>query len=139
MTSSPDGLPALTAATTAELDWREDDSGISPHSRAFDDVYFSRHDGRAETEHVFIRHNHLPERLASWQEARPFTIGETGFGTGLNMLCAWACFDEHAQAEARLHLVSTEKHPLTREALERAWRSFPSGVCDGLPVVESAF
>ena len=39
------------------------------------------------------RGNRLPERFAAWQERRPFVIGETGVGTGLNMLCAWACFD----------------------------------------------
>ncbi|OLO04603.1 bifunctional tRNA (5-methylaminomethyl-2-thiouridine)(34)-methyltransferase MnmD/FAD-dependent 5-carboxymethylaminomethyl-2-thiouridine(34) oxidoreductase MnmC [Salinicola socius] len=110
----------------AELDWRVDDGDVeAPFSTAYDDVYFSRQDGREETRFVFIDNNDLPRRLADWHEPRPFTIGETGFGTGLNMLCAWACFDEYAPAGARLHLVSTEKHPLTRDALERAWRSWP--------------
>ncbi|TDX29866.1 tRNA 5-methylaminomethyl-2-thiouridine biosynthesis bifunctional protein [Modicisalibacter xianhensis] len=118
-------LPPLTALECATLDWREDATGEAPHSTRYEDVYFSRHDGRAETEHVFIRHNHLPERLAAWQTARPFTIGETGFGTGLNMLCAWSCFERHAPASARLHLVSTEKHPLTRDDLERALAAWP--------------
>lgn len=110
----------------AELDWRVDDGDVeAPFSTAYDDVYFSRQDGREETRFVFIDNNDLPRRLAAWRARRPFTIGETGFGTGLNMLCAWACFDEHAPADARLHLVSTEKHPLTRESLERAWHSWP--------------
>ncbi|WP_110657096.1 bifunctional tRNA (5-methylaminomethyl-2-thiouridine)(34)-methyltransferase MnmD/FAD-dependent 5-carboxymethylaminomethyl-2-thiouridine(34) oxidoreductase MnmC [Salinicola halimionae] len=110
----------------AQLDWRADDSDLdTPFSTDYDDVYFSRQDGRDESRFVFIDNNDLPQRFADWHHQRPFTIGETGFGTGLNMLCAWACFEEHAAAEARLHLVSTEKHPLTREALERAWRSWP--------------
>jgi len=110
----------------AELDWRVDDGNVEvPFSTAYDDVYFSRQDGREETRFVFIDNNDLPRRFADWHDSRPFTIGETGFGTGLNMLCAWACFDENAPVEARLHLVSTEKHPLTREALEQAWRSWP--------------
>ncbi|KJZ17687.1 FAD-dependent cmnm(5)s(2)U34 oxidoreductase [Halomonas sp. S2151] len=125
MTSSPDGLPALTAATTAELDWREDDSGISPHSRAFDDVYFSRHDGRAETEHVFIAANRLPQRFAAWHEQRPFVIGETGFGTGLNVLCAWHSFEALAPPGARLHIVSTERYPMSAEDLIRALAGQP--------------
>lgn len=53
-------------------------------------------------------------------------IGETGFGTGLNMLCAWVCFEQHAPANARLHLLSTEKFPLAREALEQALSAWPS-------------
>ncbi|GHA98979.1 bifunctional tRNA (5-methylaminomethyl-2-thiouridine)(34)-methyltransferase MnmD/FAD-dependent 5-carboxymethylaminomethyl-2-thiouridine(34) oxidoreductase MnmC [Modicisalibacter luteus] len=122
---SPYPLPPLAALECATLDWREDATGEAPHSTRYEDVYFSRHDGRAETEHVFIQHNHLPERFAAWQASRPFVIGETGFGTGLNMLCAWACFERHAPASARLHLVSTEKHPLTRDDLERALAVWP--------------
>ncbi|MDR5900771.1 bifunctional tRNA (5-methylaminomethyl-2-thiouridine)(34)-methyltransferase MnmD/FAD-dependent 5-carboxymethylaminomethyl-2-thiouridine(34) oxidoreductase MnmC [Halomonas icarae] len=126
MTAAPDGLPPLAALDNACLDWRNDASGeAAPHSSAFDDVYFSRHDGRAETEHVFVAGNRLTERFREWQEPRPFVIGETGFGTGLNMLCAWACFDAHAAPEARLHLVSTEKFPLDRADLARALAAWP--------------
>ncbi|MDR5866765.1 bifunctional tRNA (5-methylaminomethyl-2-thiouridine)(34)-methyltransferase MnmD/FAD-dependent 5-carboxymethylaminomethyl-2-thiouridine(34) oxidoreductase MnmC [Halomonas koreensis] len=110
----------------ARLDWRPDAAGESaPHSTAFDDVYFSRHDGRAETEHVFLAANRLPERFRAWTEARPFVVGETGFGTGLNMLCTWACFDAQAPAGARLHLVSTERYPLAHDDLARALAAWP--------------
>lgn len=122
MTHRPNALPPLAALTTPALTWNEG----APHSTAFDDVYFTRGDGRAETEHVFLGANHLPERFAAWQQARPFVIGETGFGTGLNMLCAWACFEQHAAPNARLHLLSTEKFPLEREALKQALASWPS-------------
>lgn len=127
MTVSADGLPPLMGLTPARLDWQRDESGeTTPRSSAFDDVYFSRHDGRAETEHVFIEGNRLPQRLADWQLARPFVIAETGVGSGLNMLCAWACFDTHAPAGARLHLISTEKHPMTRADLARALSTWPT-------------
>ncbi|MEQ6917108.1 bifunctional tRNA (5-methylaminomethyl-2-thiouridine)(34)-methyltransferase MnmD/FAD-dependent 5-carboxymethylaminomethyl-2-thiouridine(34) oxidoreductase MnmC [Halomonas aquatica] len=126
MTAAPDALPPLSGLKTAHLDWRRDDGGEeAPYSTVFDDVYFSRHDGRAETEHVFINANRLPERLAAWQGPRPFVIGETGFGTGLNMLCAWTCFDAHAPSQARLHLISTEKFPLARDDLARALAAWP--------------
>lgn len=126
MTAAPDALPPLSGLENARLEWRRgDDGALAPHSTAFDDLYFSRHDGRAETEHVFIAANRLPERFADWQETRPFVIGETGFGTGLNMLCAWACFDAHAPPSARLHLVSTEKFPLHRDDLARALSAWP--------------
>ncbi|MFC3285736.1 bifunctional tRNA (5-methylaminomethyl-2-thiouridine)(34)-methyltransferase MnmD/FAD-dependent 5-carboxymethylaminomethyl-2-thiouridine(34) oxidoreductase MnmC [Litchfieldella rifensis] len=119
-------LPPLAALEPAHLDWRRDDADLeAPHSSRFDDVYFSRQDGRAETEHVFIAANDLPRRFAAWQASRPFVIGETGFGTGLNMLCAWACFEACAPAGARLHLVSTEKYPLTGEDLARALAVWP--------------
>ncbi|MCW4149658.1 bifunctional tRNA (5-methylaminomethyl-2-thiouridine)(34)-methyltransferase MnmD/FAD-dependent 5-carboxymethylaminomethyl-2-thiouridine(34) oxidoreductase MnmC [Halomonas sp. 18H] len=126
MPAAPDALPPLAGLTPASLDWQADETGsASPHSREFGDVYFSRHDGRAETRHVFLDANQLPRRLAAWRLDRPFVIGETGFGTGLNMLCAWACFDEHAPPEARLHLISTELYPLTRDDLSRALAAWP--------------
>jgi len=126
VTAAPDALPPLSGLESARLAWRQEENGEeAPHSTAFDDVYFSRHDARAETEHVFIAANRLPERFAGWQASRPFVIGETGFGTGLNMLCAWACFDTHAPPAARLHLVSTEKFPLRRDDLARALSAWP--------------
>jgi len=126
VTASADALPPLCGLESARLAWRQEGDGEeAPHSTTFDDVYFSRHDGRAETEHVFIAANRLPERFAGWQASRPFVIGETGFGTGLNMLCAWACFDTHAPPAARLHLVSTEKFPLHRDDLARALSAWP--------------
>lgn len=114
-------LPALEALERPALNWEND----APHSQAFDDVYFSRQNGRAETEHVFLGANRLPERFAAWREPRAFVIGETGFGTGLNMLCAWACFARHAPPGARLHLISTEKYPLERASLARALGAWP--------------
>ena len=110
----------------AELDWRQDDAQQeAPFSTRYDDVYFSRDNGREETRFVFLDNNDLPRRFRAWDARRPFVIGETGCGTGLNLLCAWECFEQHAPATARLHLVSTEKHPLSREALERVWQSWP--------------
>ncbi|SHE61276.1 tRNA 5-methylaminomethyl-2-thiouridine biosynthesis bifunctional protein [Modicisalibacter ilicicola DSM 19980] len=126
MDDRPAPLPPLAALETARLAWAQaDDAAEAPHSLAFGDVYFSRQDGRAETEHVFVQGNRLAERFAAWREGRPFVIGETGFGTGLNVLCAWACFDTHAADGARLHLISTEKHPLTRDDLARALAAWP--------------
>lgn len=122
MTQRSNALPPLAGLTTPALTWNEG----APHATAFDDIYFTRGDGRAETEHVFLGANHLPERFAAWTATRPFVIGETGFGTGLNMLCAWACFEQHAPSGARLHLLSTEKFPLALGALEQALASWPS-------------
>ena len=115
-------LAPLTRLEHAELRW---DDGVASATR-FDDVYFSRDDGQQETEHVFIHHNHLPQRFAAWTARRPFVVGETGLGSGLNMLCAWACFEAHAPADARLHLVSFERYPLRREDLRRMLAAWPA-------------
>ena len=106
----------------AQLDW--DDQG-RPHSRVFDDVYFSTESGLDETRHVFIEQNRLRERFAALAPGARFVIGETGFGTGLNFLCAWQLFEQQADVSARLHFVSVEKYPLTAADLQRALALWP--------------
>ncbi|MGE8147478.1 bifunctional tRNA (5-methylaminomethyl-2-thiouridine)(34)-methyltransferase MnmD/FAD-dependent 5-carboxymethylaminomethyl-2-thiouridine(34) oxidoreductase MnmC [Pseudomonas frederiksbergensis] len=106
----------------AQLDW--DDQG-RPYSRVFDDVYFSDLSGLDETRYVFIEQNRLKERFAALPADGRMVIGETGFGTGLNFLCAWQLFEEQAVAGARLHFVSVEKYPLTAPDLKRALALWP--------------
>jgi len=105
----------------AELDWSE---GL-PASTRFGDVYFSRASGLAETRHVFLDNNRLPERFAALESGDTFTIAETGFGTGLNFLAAWQCFAAHAQPGVRLAFVSVEKYPLAPADLERTLALWP--------------
>lgn len=94
----------------------------APFAQGFDDVYFSKAGGVAETTHVFLKGNGLPERFASHAN---FTIGELGFGTGLNFLVAWDAFLKHAPAGHHLHFVSLEKFPLTPVMLREALASYP--------------
>lgn len=106
----------------AQLDW--DDQG-RPRSRVFDDVYFSDQSGLDETRYVFLEQNRLAERFAALSSGGRLVIGETGFGTGLNFLCAWQLFEQHAVADARLHFVSVEKYPLSPADLQRALALWP--------------
>ncbi|WP_223453140.1 MULTISPECIES: bifunctional tRNA (5-methylaminomethyl-2-thiouridine)(34)-methyltransferase MnmD/FAD-dependent 5-carboxymethylaminomethyl-2-thiouridine(34) oxidoreductase MnmC [unclassified Pseudomonas] len=106
----------------AQLDW--DDQGL-PRSRVFDDVYFSNLSGLDETRYVFLEQNALRERFAALPVDGKLVIGETGFGTGLNFLCAWQLFEQHAVAGARLHFVSVEKYPLSLPDLQRALALWP--------------
>ncbi|WP_375737831.1 bifunctional tRNA (5-methylaminomethyl-2-thiouridine)(34)-methyltransferase MnmD/FAD-dependent 5-carboxymethylaminomethyl-2-thiouridine(34) oxidoreductase MnmC [Pseudomonas boanensis] len=106
----------------ARIDW--DERGL-PLSREFDDVYFSPDSGIDETRHVFLAGNDLAEAFAALPQQSQFCIGETGFGTGLNFLCAWQLFERTAPAGTRLHFVSVEKFPLARPDLERALALWP--------------
>ena len=112
----------MSEVSHAQLDW--DDQG-QPLSRSFDDVYFSRTSGLGETRHVFLDSNDLPRRFAALQAGEQLCIGETGFGTGLNFLCAWQLFEQQAAADTRLHFVSVEKYPLQRADLRRALALWP--------------
>jgi tRNA 5-methylaminomethyl-2-thiouridine biosynthesis bifunctional protein len=91
--------------------------GDAPKSSVFDDVYFSASDGAAETSHVFLDGNNLP---GAWQGRARFTIGETGFGTGLNFLMAWDLFERTAPAGAFLDYISVEKYPLSADFIRTA-------------------
>ncbi len=82
---------------------------IVPRSEVFDDVYFSAEDGLAETRHVFLAGNNLPE---AWRGGDIFTICETGFGTGLNFLAVLALWLGDENRSKRLHYISFEKYPL---------------------------
>ncbi|MTI13824.1 bifunctional tRNA (5-methylaminomethyl-2-thiouridine)(34)-methyltransferase MnmD/FAD-dependent 5-carboxymethylaminomethyl-2-thiouridine(34) oxidoreductase MnmC [Sansalvadorimonas verongulae] len=106
----------------AKISWNEDGQ---PFSVEFDDVYFSTDCGVSESRYVFIEQNDLPRRFAALKEHETFTIAETGFGSGLNFLCTWHCFLEHAPATAQLHFVTVEKFPMTQEDFARALALWP--------------
>lgn len=99
----------------------------APVSEQFDDVYFSREDGLAETEHVFLQSNQLRERFAALPDAGgSFNIGELGFGSGLNFLACAALFLETAPPAAVLNFYSCEKYPLRKADLARALSAYPA-------------
>ena len=79
--------------------------------------------------------------VVSSASSNSFTIAELGFGTGLNILATWQLWQQtkqqvysansikHSDTEngyqhPRLHLISTEKHPLTLEDLTRSLQSW---------------
>ena len=109
---------------TANLEWPQSDT---PEATRFGDIYFSKHDGLAESQFVFLANNHLEERWQQLSGHQLFTVGETGFGTGLNFLCAWQLWRKTAPSNAhtRLHFISVEKYPLTYNDLEKALSHWP--------------
>ncbi|MSP86866.1 MAG: hypothetical protein EXR38_00905 [Methylotenera sp.] len=106
---------------SALIEWRDG----QPYASAFQDVYFSTDNGLLETEHVFLQGNHLARRWQTLQTQR-FTIAETGFGTGLNFLCAAKLWLATAPKEARLHFISVEKYPLSLAEISMALQLWPS-------------
>lgn len=114
--------PASASSPYAQLDW---DAQGQPRSQLFADVYFATDGGLAETRHVFLQQNELAQRFAELPAGGQLVIGETGFGTGLNFLCAWQLFEQTAASDCRLHFVSVEKYPLTRADLQRALALWP--------------
>ncbi|MCG5264068.1 FAD-dependent 5-carboxymethylaminomethyl-2-thiouridine(34) oxidoreductase MnmC [Acinetobacter pittii] len=106
---------------TAELDWEFVDGIEIPISKQFGDVYFSKDNGLLETRHVFLNGNDLSERLANLKDFEYFSVGETGFGTGLNILALWQLWQQvRPDNQSHLHAISVEKFPLSKADLIRA-------------------
>ncbi|OIR16167.1 tRNA 5-methylaminomethyl-2-thiouridine biosynthesis bifunctional protein MnmC [mine drainage metagenome] len=103
------------------LHWKDG----QPFSDRYGDVYFSTDSGVEETRHVFLRGNRLADRFAALKVGENFCIGETGFGTGLNFLCALQLFEQSAPPGASLDFFSVEKFPLSDEELRAAWALWP--------------
>lgn len=93
--------------------------GGVPVSQRFDDPYFSSGNGLAETRHVFLAGNGLPERFQPG-----FHVAELGFGTGLNMLAAWMAWRQTGMAGA-LRFTSFEAYPLPAKDIDHALMEFP--------------
>ncbi len=101
-------------------------AGDTPRSLEFDDNYFMAGRGVEESQAVFVEANHLPERFGALRSGELFVLGETGFGTGLNVLLAAECFSRCAPTGARLQILSAEKFPLTISDLKQALSHWPS-------------
>ncbi|WP_420405300.1 FAD-dependent 5-carboxymethylaminomethyl-2-thiouridine(34) oxidoreductase MnmC [Nisaea sp.] len=104
---------------SASLIWEE---GGVPFSKRFGDVYFSAGDGLAETRHVFLAGNGLPD---AWAGRDDFTIGETGFGTGLNFCAVADLWRQTRKPGALLHYLSIEGFPLAAGECLRALDRWP--------------
>jgi len=104
----------------AEIDFASDPA--APRAPSFGDLYHPREGAFAQAREVFLAGNRLPAR---WQGRTRFTVLEAGFGLGRNFLATWVAWrDDPARCE-RLHFVSLEKHPPTREDLQRALAGAP--------------
>jgi len=103
------------------LNWKDG----QPFSERYGDVYFSTDSGLEETRHVFLHGNDLAERFAALGKGATFCIGETGFGTGLNFLCAWQLFEQVAPLGASLDFFSVERFPLEDDELRAALALWP--------------
>ncbi len=114
MTADP-----TTPLNDPELDWSADGE---PRSGRFGDVYFSAENGLEESRAVFLEGCGLPD---SWRGRRRFTVGELGFGTGLNVTALLDLWRRTRPDEATLHIFSVEAFPMARGDVERALARWP--------------
>ena len=106
-------------AECAILDWNSDGA---PSSHRFGDVYFSSEGGLEESRAVFLAGCGLPE---AWRGRDCFTVGELGFGTGLNVLALLDLWRRERPPGGRLCIFSVEAFPLSRQDAGRALGAWP--------------
>jgi len=111
-------------SSDAKIRWEDADV---PVSTRFDDPYYSRQDGLAETRHAFLDGNDLPVRFDGASE---FCIAELGFGTGLNFLAALELWRGSAAPGAVLRYTAFELYPMSVAEMDRALAHWD--VIDGL-------
>ena len=104
------------------LDWR----GDIPVATRFDDPYYSLVGGLAETRHVFLAGNGLPERFSPG-----FHVAELGFGTGLNQFATIKAWQDTGNT-GQLQFTSFEKYLMGASDMARALSAFP----ELAPIVE---
>ncbi len=88
---------------------------------AYNDCYFSYDDGLAESLYVFIDGNNLVERFSSTSS---LTIGETGFGTGLNLIALVRAIRDAGIADRTIRFLSVEKYVLSVERIRELTERF---------------
>jgi tRNA 5-methylaminomethyl-2-thiouridine biosynthesis bifunctional protein len=91
-------------------------------SRRHGDIYFSTQDGLAETRQVFLAGCGLPE---AWSGRSQFTVGEIGFGTGLNVCALLELWRRERPANGRLNIFSIEAWLLDVADARRALGRWP--------------
>ncbi len=99
--------------------WRE---GEPPRSARFGDLYYSAEGGLDEARQVFLAGCGLPE---AWRDRRAFSVGELGFGTGLNIIALLELWARHRPADGRLTIFSVEAFPLEAADAARALAAWP--------------
>lgn len=123
---------SLWSCQPASIVWTQD----QPEAPLYQDLYYSKDDGMAESHTVFVEGNHLPSRFQQLSSGARFTVAETGFGTGLNFLMTWRAWRQHAGHNTRFFFVSCERHPLKKTDAERAlgaWKNTDiAPLCDAL-------
>ena len=87
-----------------------------PFSPEFDDIYFNADDPIGQSEYVF---NSVFDEI--WDKKSEFNVLETGFGAGLNFLCA---FKRFKNSDKFLNFVSIEKTPIARDDLAKIYVNF---------------
>ena len=95
-------------------------------SREYDDIFFQK-DGIDESKYVFFDQNNIQEKFNKLKPNSSFTIGEIGFGLGLNFLIAikkWRKLN-NIKNNTELNYVAFDKFVINDEILKNLSLAYP--------------
>ena len=107
-----------TTISEAAVNWNDK---AKPSSLLFDGYYFDSNIGIQKNRCMFLEKNLLSAQR-SFDMKHSFTVGETGFGAGINFLITaklWLKYSSGQKKSGVLHFVSVEKFPLSKKNLQR--------------------
>ncbi len=97
--------------------------GLTPYSPVFQDVYYTHVTGIEESNYVYIEGSGFAEALKNRPYQKEFTVGEIGFGVGLNFLLTARHFLENSEPDQKLTYVTVEKFPVLIEDLKTLYQN----------------
>lgn len=106
----------------------------------YNDCYFSYDEGFEESCYIFIEGNNLISRI---KPNIPFIIGETGFGTGLNLLALINQLKINSIKDFKIYFFSVELYPLSPKRITELISQFSEKISDELgiwlPIWENSY
>jgi tRNA U34 5-methylaminomethyl-2-thiouridine-forming methyltransferase MnmC len=90
----------------------------------YDDRYFDVVNALEEAFYIFINGNNIIERLLNTPNNIPFNIGETGFGTGRNLVALMEQCSRNSLTNININYNSVELHPINSSRMDSILSSF---------------
>jgi tRNA 5-methylaminomethyl-2-thiouridine biosynthesis bifunctional protein len=96
--------------------------GKTPYSPLFQDVYYTHGTGIEESNYVYLEGSGFTDALKNGPSKKNFTVGEIGFGVGLNFLLTARHFLENAKPDQKLTYITVEKFPVLIDDLKTLYQ-----------------
>ncbi len=91
---------------------------LTPYSKIYEDLYFSKQGVEEESDFVFLKGNNLKKRFSNLSARESFSIAELGLGFGINFLNTWRLWIKNAPKDSLLNYFAIENSPVSSKDLE---------------------
>ena len=98
----------------------------------YGDRYFDIISALDEAQQIFFDNSLLPARLATLTPTTPFSIGETGFGAGRNVIALMEYLKRLPRMPTTIRYHSVELHPLSPQRLAMILEGFRARASDDI-------